>query len=287
MLTEQEPKYPRLWISYPWANKKEREFDFLVPKLRMTNVEATYDSFQLLPDTRLQERILQRLRGIGFDGWLYILTQPLIAQQSCTDELISAINLTYRQMGSDFTMLGLLDGVAARSLPLMLRTRPSLSLEDPGWAWQVSEALRHRAAANKGIARVETRFIWTVHPCWDGDPSKTAIEVGTNIESLPYWRFAVPKPAQPLQWGVGAAGGKEMSPARLGVANGSGKCENSPVIWFGAAHKVDSRQSAFVVFSGGLPEFVCFGPAESFLGPPGRAEVFRTNAERSMMIQTA
>ncbi len=280
MLTQNEYKCPRLWISYAWSNRKDRDFDFLVPQLRITNVEATYDSLQVLPDTRLQERILQRLRSIGFDGWLYVLTQQLLAQETCRDELISAINVTYRQMGSDFTMLGLLDGVAARNLPLMLRTRPCLSLDDPDWARQVAEALRRRSASKKEAVRLETRFVWTVHYCWEGDSSKTAIEVATNGESIPYWRFAVPKSAQPVQWGVGTVGGREISPVKLGVANGSGRCENSNVIWFGAANRVDARQSAFVVFSGGLPDFVCFGPAESFLGPPGKVEVFETNTAR-------
>ncbi len=287
MLTEQEYKCPRLWVSYPWANKKEREFDFLIPKLRMTNIEVTYDSLQLLPDTRLQERILQRLRSIGFDGWLYILTQQLLAEQSYTEQLISAINVTYRQMGSGFTMMGLLDGVAARNLPLMLWSRPCLSLEDPGWAWQVSKALRQRTTPKQEAVRVETRFIWTVHPCWEGDASRTAVEVRTGGETIPYWRFAVPKWVQPIQWGVGEVGGKEISGVKLGVANGSGKCENSNVIWFGSANRVNDRQSAFVVFSGKLPDFICFGPAESFLGPPGKVEVFRANAENPMLIQSA
>jgi len=287
VLTDQEYKRPRLWISYPWADKMERDFDFLVPQLRMTNIEATYDSLQMVPDSKLHERILQRLRSIGFDGWLYILTQPLLGQQTCTDELISAINLTYRQMGSNFAMMGLLDGVAARNLPLMLRTRPCYSLEDPGWARQVSDALRQRNVSKKQVVRIETRFIWTVHSCWEGDPSKTAIEVYTDGETIPYWRFAIPKWSQQVQWGIGTVGLKEISPVKLGVANGSGRCENSNVIWFGAANKVDRHQSAFVVFSGRLPDFVCFGPADSLLGPPGKVEVFQTTVDRPLLLQPA
>ena len=67
---------PRLWISYPWLNREERDFTYLVSQLKEANVEATYESLQLLPDIHLQERAVQRLRSIGMNGWLYILNVP-------------------------------------------------------------------------------------------------------------------------------------------------------------------------------------------------------------------
>jgi len=56
---------PRLWISYPWIRNEERDFTYLVPQLKAANIEAIYDSFQLQPDLRLGERIVQRLMSIG------------------------------------------------------------------------------------------------------------------------------------------------------------------------------------------------------------------------------
>ncbi len=278
MLGQQESRRPRLWISYPWTSKVERDFTYLVSELKHSDIEATYDTLQLQPDARLQERIMQRLRSIGFDGWVYILTQQILAQTGYTAELIAAIELTHRQMGSDFPILGLLHGISTHNVPPAFRSRPCLSLRDPDWAFQVSNVLRQRAASKKDGVRIETRFVWRIHPCWDGDSSKTAFEVGTYSETIPYWRFAIPRSAQAIQWGVGPAGGNEISTLKLGVANGSGKCGNSAIIWFGAANKVTNRESAFIVFSGPPPEFICFGPAESYLGPPGKVEVFPTNS---------
>ncbi len=284
MNSEQYNARPRIWISYPWATREERDFTYLVTQLESRSIEASYDSLQVLPDIKLQDRILQRLLSIGFDGWLYILTHQVLAQRSCADQLIAAIDLTVQRMGPNFPTLGLLHGISTQHVPLALRVRPCLSLGDPDWIRQVSNALKERAASKCKMVRIETRFIWRVHSCWGGDSSKTAVEVGTYGERIPYWRFALPKSAQPVQWGVGAAESKDISSVRLGVANGSGKCGNQSVIWFGAANKVSNVESAFVVFSGPLPEFVCFGPAESFLGPPGKVEVFQTDRNRPLLV---
>ena len=72
-------------------------------------------------------------------------------------------------------------------------------------------------------AREETRFQWKVHSCYGGNPAMTAIEVGPRLESIQYWRFAVPKSVRTARWGVGAAGGGEISPIKFAVAKGSGR----------------------------------------------------------------
>jgi len=178
---------PRLWISYPWISKEERDFAYLVDQLRDADIEATYDSLQLLPNIHLWERTIQRLVSIGFDGWLYILTHQCLTRKTCTDELTAAIDKTLLRMGPNFPMVGLLYGIATQQVPLILRMRPCISLGDPDWKQQISKFLKHHSPqSKKGIVREEARFIWKIHPNYRGDSSMTAIEVRSRDESVEY-----------------------------------------------------------------------------------------------------
>jgi hypothetical protein len=278
MAESQKNACPRLWISYLQSCGEARHFSYLVAQLREMNIEATYDAIQLRPDMHLGQRIAQRLRSIGFDGWMYILTHQFLTRGSCANELVAAIEETRQQVGPGFPMLGLLHGIAAQHVPLALRVRPCLSLGDPDWKLRVLQALKQRALEGKnGAGRDETHFNWKIHSCYGGDPSLMAIEVAPKLESIPYWRFAIPKPAQAARWGAGAAGGGEISPIKFGVARGTGRYGSCDVTWFGAANSISNTESAYVVFCRPLPDFVCFGPADGLLGPPGPMEIFRTS----------
>jgi hypothetical protein len=102
----------------------------------------------------------------------------------------------------------------------------------------------------------------------------TAIEVQTKGERIQYWRFAVPKAAKVVRWGQGRSGGSEISRVIFAEAKGSGKYENREVAWFGAANTISNTESAYVVLSGPLPDFICFGPAQMPFGSPGKMELF-------------
>jgi hypothetical protein len=278
MAESQKKACLRLWISYLQSSGEARNFNYLVAQLREIGIEATYDVLKLRPDMHLGQRIARRLRSIGFDGWIYILTHQFLTRGSCADELVAAIEETHQQVGPGFPMLGLLHGIAAQHVPLELRARPCLSLDDPDWKLRVLQALRERELAGKNAAvRNGTRFNWNIHACYGGDPSLTAIEVAPKLDSIPYWRFAIPKPSQAARWGVGAAGGGEISPIKFGVARGTGRYGTCDVTWFGAANSICKTESAYVVFCRPLPDFVCFGPADGPLGPPGPMEILRTS----------
>ena len=281
MADTQRPGCPRLWISYPWIGREERDFTYLVSQLKDARIEATYDSLQLKPDACLGERIVQRLLSIDVDGWMYILTHQFLTRRTCADELIAAIDQMLVHLGPQFPMVGLLHGIAVHHVPSMLRVRPCLSVWDPDWRDQVSEALKQRAPAkNNGLVKEATRFIWRIHTCYGGDPSMTAIEAGSALDVIPYWRFAVPKSVRTALWGVGAPGGGEISPVKFAVTRGSGRWGSSDVLWFGSANAISNSDSAYEVFSGPLPDFICFGPAESPYGPPGQMEILRTRLIR-------
>jgi hypothetical protein len=280
MADKQKTGNPRVWISYLSPCAEEKDFSFLVSQLKDVKIEAIYTSLQLQPEMRLWQRIVQRLVSIDCDGWVYILTHPFLTNRTCTDELTAAIDQMLPHIGSNFLLAGLLHGVGVQHVPPALRIRPCFSLGDPDWKQRLAGALKNHAPLQRPeTARVETRFHWKVHPCYGGNPALTAVEVGPRIESIQYWRFAVPKSVRTARWGVGAAGGGEISPIKFAVAKGYARYGSADVAWFGAANGISKTESAYVVFAGALPEFVCFGPAESPAGPPGRMEILRTAAD--------
>lgn len=267
---------PRLWISYAWIGKEERDFSYLLPQLKERNIEAVYDSMPVESHVRLSQRIVHRLLSVNFDGWLYILTHQVVSRRACADELIASIDHTLLHKGPEFPMIGLLHGIGVQSVPTALKVRPYLASGDPEWRQRLFKILRRPPATqNKEIASQDTRFIWRIHKCYGGDPTMTAIEVGSKFESIQCWRLAVPKSARVSKWGVGAAGGGEISPIKFAVTKGSAIYGGHDISWFGAANAVSTTESAYVVFSGPAPEIVCFGPAESPSGPPAQMEVLR------------
>ena len=277
MANHQDAAYPRLWITYPWSRCQERDFSFLLSQLKDANIDAVYESLQLQPNSQLGRKVVQRLLSDGFDGWAYILTHQCFTQRAFIDELTAAIDHTLINMGTDFRMAGLMYGIGVQHVPPVLRILPCISLGDPDWKKQLSgifladPALGHRASPGTD----EAKFVWKIHPCYDGDPSKTAVEVHPRDDRIQYWRFAIPKSARVTVWGQGRSGGGEISRIVFAEARGFGRHENRDVVWFGAANTISDTESAYAVFSGPLPDFVCFGPARSAFGSPGKMEMLR------------
>jgi hypothetical protein len=267
---------PRLWINYPYIDKEERDFSYLVSQLKTASIDVEYDSFRLMSDTRLWARVVPRLISIGFNGWMYILTHQCFTRKTYTDELTAAIDQVTKYMGPQFPMIGLMHGIATQNVPAILRVRPCLSLGDPEWKRQLSEVLRTRLVPGKDrIMPNEKRYTWKIHNCYGGDPSMTAVEVRSADERIQYWRFAIPKTAHTARWGQGPSGGADISPIRFAEARGTGRYESRDIAWFGAANTISDTESAYAVFLGPLPDFICFGPAKSPFGPPGTMEVIR------------
>lgn len=275
MVSNRGSASPRLWISYPWIRNEERDFGYLVHQLKTADIEAVYESFQLQPNSQLGQRIVQRLLSIGFDGWLYILTHQCFTRRDYTDELTEAIDQTLLRMGPEFPMAGLMYGIATQQVPPVLRVLPCISLGDPDWKLQLSSILKSDGAQSRKFQPdKETRFVWKIHPCYDGDDGLTAVEVHTRGDRIQYWRFGVPKSARIVRWGQGRAGCGEISRITFAEAKGSGKYEHRDVIWFGAANTVSDTESAYIIFPGPLPDFIGFGPAQTPFGSPGKMEMF-------------
>ncbi|MBN2318219.1 MAG: hypothetical protein JXR49_04045 [Acidobacteria bacterium] len=286
MVEKNSAAYPKLWISYPWVEREERDFGYLVKQLETKNFETVYNSMKIMQDKRLSQRIVQRLQSIGFDGWLYVLTHQCITRREYTDELTSAIDQTILHMGPRFPIAGLMYGIASNHVPPRLRILPCISLGDPEWNLQVCKIFnKNKSSDPKPRIRKESRFVWKLHPCYGGNPSITAIEVRSRGEALEDWRFAIPKSCHPIRWGQGNSGGGELSKVRFGEVTGTGRYENNEVYWFGASNTVSITESAYVLFAGTLPDFICFGPASNSRGVPGKMEIFWPHREIKSVCQ--
>lgn len=275
MAENQRVEQPRLWISYPWVNSEERDFGYLAKQLEKKNFDTVYNSIGIDRDERLSQRIVQRLQSIGFDGWLYVLTHRCISRREFTEEITSAIDQTIMHRGPRFPIAGLMYGISSSHVPARLRLMPCISLGDPEWNNRVREIFNKSKVADfKSPACKESRFIWKVHPCYGGNSSITAIEVRSRGETIEDWRFAVPRWSIPIRWGQGNSGGGELSKVRFGEVTGTGRYENNEVFWFGAANTVSITESAYVLYEGELPDFICFGSASKSKKMPGKMEIF-------------
>lgn len=266
-----QAKCPRLWIAYPWIHREERDFGYVIPQLKEADVEATCDSIQLNPETPLWQKIVPRLVGSQIEAFACIVTAPCLNRRPCAGELVTALDRTLQYMGPNFPRIGLLYGTAAQDLPPTLRMLPCVSLADPEWNLQVVEALRTKPRNHEPD---RTRFIWKIHPSYGGNPAITAVEVCSKFENIQYWRFAIPRSAMPYHWGQGPSGSGDISPIKIAPAKGSGRYAGYEITWFGAGNAITNTESAYALFSGQLPEFVCFGGAKTPHGPPARMELF-------------
>jgi hypothetical protein len=264
---------PHLWISYPWTSSEERDFAYLVSQLKDADIEATYNSTQLQPQTPLWQQIVPSLIGNHVAGLMCILTASCLTHRPCANEVVTALDQTLHYLGPEFPRIILLQGIAVQDLPPTLRLLPCCYLTDQDWKLRVADALNRGKVQNRGSVE-STRFIWKIHSCYDGDPSATAIEVCSRFEPIQYWRIAIPKAVPPCRWGQGPSGGGEISRLKIAPVQGSGRYASYDVNWFGAANAISKTESAYAVFSGQLPEFVCFGPATTLKGPPAKMELF-------------
>jgi hypothetical protein len=267
---------PTLYICFTPASPSNREadFSFVADQLKSIHVDARFESIQLQPGESLWDRISPWVTSCGIAGWSYILTAEVLANRIRREELISAIENVIQERGARFPLLGMLyHGIAARNLPLALRLRPCIHLADQNWKEQVQAVLARQAAADT------SEFSWAIHKDYSGVAAKTAIEVRPRSEVINCWRFAVPKTARPVRWGCGAPRGGEISPVLFSTVRGAGRLENTEISWFGCEDSLSQTVSAYVVFDGQLPDFVCFGRARSPVSAPGKMEIFRPPRE--------
>ena len=263
-----------LYITHPAARRNDVDFAYLARQLRAAGLAATYDRIELSPGDDLWSRISEQVGSADTAGWAYVITSRCLTDRFCRDQLLCALDRACEERGAGFPLVALLHGIAAQNLPPALKLRPCVHLADPQWKERIKTFLGRHGAEDGA------QFLWRIHPSYGGDASKTAIEVAPRTESVRFWRFAVPAAIPPVHWGHGPSGGGAISPLRFTVVKGAGKLKNTEIVWFGSEDCLSQAESAYAVFHGRLPEFICFGRARNPSGPPLQMEMFHTGLNR-------
>lgn len=263
-----------LWITYAWTDEEEGDFSYLVQELKRAGVEASYDKVALIPGRRLWEQIADRITRSPLSGWAYLLTPNSLESEACREELAYALDRALSAKGGDFPLIGLLHGVRVEDVPPALRVRLCVSLASPAWKEEITAALEGRPP--RRTVEVQTRFVWRTHRNYGGNMTHIAVEVRPRFGTIMYWRFVVPASSTIVEWGFGPANGGALSMIKTSVVQGgSVEVEGTSCSWFGAGDALSPSISAYVVFEGRLPKFVCFGQAEEPFGGPHEVEVIR------------
>jgi hypothetical protein len=265
---------PYLHMTHPCAQRGEADFAHLALQLKHVGLDVTYDRIELRPDQSLWERVSAQVTAGNLSGWAYFLTPRGFSNRLCLDQISAVLNRTCEIRGAGFPLFGLLHGIASETLPPGLRLRPCVHLADPGWKEKVRSLMAGRSAEE------DSQFCWRIHTGFGGDSSLTTIEVTPRREGVRFWRFAVPSSCRPVRWGHGPAGGADLTPVLFSVVKGTGRLQNRDINWFGSEDRLTQHESAYVVFEGRAPEFICFGAVASSSAPPGKMEMFRPSLNR-------
>jgi hypothetical protein len=260
-----------LYICFPHLHRDGEDIDFsdFARQLKAAGLEASYDSIALAPGEALWERIAPWITCGEIMGCAYILT-PGNTRNPVGGELVAALERAHTERGGGFPLTGLLHGLSAENLPLPIKLRPWIHLADPNWRERLKNSFNRRAPEDA------SEFQWTIHNPYMGNASQTAIEVCPRSEVVRCWRFAVPSSVRPVRWGHGSSGGGDISPVKFSVTRGAGRLKNVDITWFGSEDTLSPSESAYLVFHGALPDFVCFGRAKNPASPPGKMELLRT-----------
>jgi hypothetical protein len=266
-----ETRKPRLWLTYAWADNEEGDFSYLVQELDAAGIDVTYDRIALVPGRRLWDQIGAQITRGPYDGWAYLLTPNSLHSEACREELAYALYRVLRERGEEFPLVGLLHGVRIDDVPPSLAVRLCVSLASPSWKEEVRAGLERRPPRIAPSA--QTQYVWRIHRPYGGVGTQVAIEVRPRFAELMYWRFAVPASATVVRWGHGPSGGGAIaSRGNDVVEGGTGEIGGTRVAWFGAGDRLSAGISAYVVFDGLPPDFVCFGAALEAFGPPAAVE---------------
>jgi hypothetical protein len=255
-----------LWITYAWADNEEGDFDFLVTELGNAGVAAKYDKIALVPGRRLWEQIGAAISFDPLSGWAYLVTPNSLASQACREELSYALQRALEARDDEFPLIGLLQGVSIRDVPIALRVRLCVNLANPDWIEEVRAGVAGVAPRRPPSSPGE--LVVKVHANYLGQSGLTAIEIRPRFGELRYWRWAFPKAGpQPKRWGTGPAGGRGIGSVETETFTGEfDSIGDTPMSFVGAGSPISAATSAYAVFDGALPTKCFFGTAIEAFG---------------------
>lgn len=264
---------PRFWITYAWMDDETGDFSYLAEQLTSAGVETIYDKKALVRGQRLWDQIAKQITDGPLDGWGYLITPNSLGSEACREELAYALNRALNAKGRDFPIIGLIHDVQIEDLPPALKVRLCVNLRSPDWIEEVKSGLQQRPPQLQ--EQPQTQFVWRRHDNFGGQQGITAIEIRPRFGEIMYWRLVVPSSASVANWGYGPANGGALVGIQIGAVEGTMTINSVPARFFGAADRLSSGTSAYIVFSGRLPSFVGFGLASQTFAPPQSIEVMQ------------
>ena len=132
----------KLWLTYAWEDNEDKDIDFIIKELDSLDVEVKFDRRNLIPGQILWEQIGSNITDPNkCDAWGIVLTKNSIKSKKCMEELYYALDRALDEREGDFPILGLLHGILPGDLPLALKIRLCIVLENSNWAEQVVAAI--------------------------------------------------------------------------------------------------------------------------------------------------
>jgi hypothetical protein len=270
-------KRPRIFITYAHADDAQQDFQWVVQQVETAGAEVEYDDRVLVVGQRLWPQIEARILEPGLDGWGILLTPSSLASAACMEELEYARVRALSQRSLQFPLIAMVHDVPAEEIPLGIRSRLYVSLQDPHWPRRVVAGLNRTTHYRDQAELQELR--WQVHPAYLGDPELFAVEARPRVGSWQYVAVATPQPGFE-QSGVGAPGGKPTGGGQIDSGEGTVELEGEMCAFVTMRGPVSPGASIYSVFRGRVPHWVAVGKPDGPWELPRSWERFVLDASK-------
>lgn len=135
-----------IWITYAWADNKDRDVDFVAQELG-ARIIVKLDRWNIGAGKRLWEQIENFIvNPQESNAWLLIATNNSLASESCKEEFAYALDRALQQRGATYPVIALFLGSVDETLiPAGISTRLFVSITDPDWKERIVAAAEGRS----------------------------------------------------------------------------------------------------------------------------------------------
>jgi len=244
-----------VWITYAWADNKDRDVDFAAQELIGAGLEVKLDRWNLGAGKRLWEQIAHFIQDASSsDGWLLYATQESLGSEKCKEEFAYALDRALEQRGSDFPIIALFPASIDKELiPAAIKTRLYVSITDPDWKERVIAAVQKRSPAITKTL-VEPYAVAVHQP-----REQPVIEVRPRSGTWSPFICGIPIAEKDIispHLGFGAA--KRIPDAFILISCGEG-ASSAGNLWVMTAGNEATPTQSYYVFCNKLPSLLIFG----------------------------
>ena len=247
-----------VWITYAWADNKERDVDFAAQELIGAGLDVKLDRWDLIAGKRLWEQIEHFIQDTSLsDSWLLYATQASLGSEKCKEEFSYALDRALENRGGDFPIIALFPASVDDALiPAGIKTRLFVSLTDPDWKERIVAAVERR---KPDISKPQIEpYAIKIHK----SGKQFIIEVRPRAGSWSPFIACVPKEEKDrvsphLHYGVA-----NRPPSGIIMTMLTGYREglsNDGRLWFISAANEATPTQSYYLFCQSLPSFFIFG----------------------------